>query len=74
MITEYELYSDERKDTPKGFLILGGVVCTDHGRDRLLDSLATVRSSHSINEEIHWSKTATAGLLSGYRAWIDAFF
>ena len=73
VITEYELYSDERKDTPRGYLILGGVVCTDRGRERLLAALAKVRSCHSLDREIHWRKTS-AYCLNGYKAWIDVFF
>jgi hypothetical protein len=73
LITEYELYSDERKDSPKGFLILGGVVCTDRGRDRLLAALAEVRQGHALQGEFHWGKTSTH-CLNGYKAWIDVFF
>ena len=73
MITEYELYSDERKDTPKGFLILGGVVCTDSGRARLLAALAKVRKCHALQGEIRWTKTSDY-CLNGYKAWIDVFF
>ncbi len=40
MITEYELYADERRPSRTGrWLWLGGVVCTDRGRARLLRGL-----------------------------------
>ena len=37
MITEYELYSDERehRNASGKHLLLGGIVCTDNGRKRL---------------------------------------
>jgi hypothetical protein len=73
VITEYELYSDERKDTPRGFLIVGGVVCTDHGRERLLTAMRNARNKHGLHGEIHWKKTSDR-CLSGYMAWLDAFF
>jgi hypothetical protein len=73
VITEYELYSDERKDTPRGFLILGGVVCTDHGRDRLLAALAEARSPDGLHAEFRWAKVSVR-CLNGYKAWINAFF
>jgi hypothetical protein len=73
VITEYELYSDERKDTPRGFLILGGVVCTDRGRERLLTALARTRAHHRVDVEVHWKKTSTH-CLSAYKAWLDVFF
>jgi hypothetical protein len=73
MITEYELYSDERKDMPKGILILGGVVCTDHGRDHLLAALRKVREADALHREFHWQKTS-AHCLNGYKGWIDVFF
>jgi len=73
MITEYELYSDERKDTPKGYLILGGVVCTDSGRKRLLASLSDARKCYRLVHEIGWGKVSKS-YLDGYKAYLDAFF
>ncbi len=62
-----------RQTRQRGFLILGGVVCTDRGRDRLLAALANVRSCHALDREFHWGKTS-AHCLNGYKAWIDVFF
>lgn len=73
MITEYVLYSDERKNSPDGFLTLGGIVCTDRGRARLLGALTEVRTSFGLGKEVRWGKASSA-YLAGYRAWIDTFF
>jgi hypothetical protein len=73
MITEYELYSDERKDTPKGYLILGGIVCTDRGRERLLVRLSETRKRHGLGQEIGWGKVSKS-YLDGFKAYLDVFF
>jgi hypothetical protein len=45
MIIEYEVYSDERWDnTPQAHMWLGGIICTDKGRERLLSALARALS------------------------------
>jgi hypothetical protein len=73
MITEYELYSDERKDTPKGYLILGGIVCTNRGRERLLAGLSESRKCHGLGHEIGWGKVSKS-YLDGFKAYLDVFF
>jgi hypothetical protein len=71
--TEYELYSDERKENHNGnsYLTIGGLVCTDKGTDRLLASLKPLRSVITAQVGL---KKASAFYLEAYEAWLDAFF
>jgi hypothetical protein len=75
MITEYELYSDERRVSFSGrrYLFVGGVVCTQTGRDRLLYSLSQVRSSYHLLHEMKWEKVSRR-YLKAYKSWVDVFF
>lgn len=75
MITEYELYSDERvqKSANRKHLVLCGLVCTDKARGRLLDALKKVRTKFSLSHEVRWAKVSNA-YLEAYKAWIDVFF
>jgi len=75
MITEYELYSDERRMPPphRSQMLLGGIVCTSAGRARLLEKLAAVRSKYNLAHEMKWAKVSRA-FLEAYRAWVDVFF
>ena len=73
MITEYELYSDERieKHNGKSYLTIGGLICTDKGRDRILASLKPLRSV--LTGEVGWKKVSKFHLNS-YKAWANVFF
>jgi hypothetical protein len=75
MITEYEVYSDERRVSESGqrYLFLGGVVCTQTGRDRLLKSLDDVRNRYQRQSEMKWTKVSIS-YLEFYKAWVDVFF
>jgi hypothetical protein len=75
MITEYELYSDEREVSVEGRrrFFLGGVVCTQTGRDRLLTSLSRVRQRFSLSREMKWGKVSDR-YLDAYKGWTDVFF
>jgi hypothetical protein len=75
MVTEYELYSDER-ETKGGaghWLWLGGLVCTDTGRSRLLGRLSEVRVNHRLSHEMKWARVSRS-YWDAYRAWVDVFF
>jgi hypothetical protein len=74
MITEYELYGDERKEK-RGtrYLTLAGIICTSFGRDRLLTRLQSIRQSHGLIQEMRWAKISSRHL-DGYKEWLDAFF
>ena len=75
MITEYELYSDERehKNANGKHLLLGGVVCTDNGRVRISGALSQVRTDFSLSHEMRWAKVSNA-YLDAYKEWMDVFF
>lgn len=75
MITEYELYSDERehRNAEGKHLLLGGVVCTDKGRVRINDELNEVRAEFSLHREMRWAKVSNA-YLDAYKAWMNVFF
>lgn len=72
MVTEYELYSDERyvRHAEHRYLFLGGLICTDSGRDRLVRS---IRSPQSPYAEMRWSKISKS-YLNEYCRWADVFF
>lgn len=75
VITEYELYSDERETTLADvrYLFLGGVICTDRGRQRLLAALRAVRSIHALGAEMKWGRVSSRHL-DGYRDYLRVFF
>ena len=75
MITEYELYSDERKMSIPGvrYLFLGGVICTDRGRQRLLANVNAVREKHALGHEMKWGRVSSHHL-DAYRAYLSVFF
>jgi hypothetical protein len=75
MITEYEIYSDERehRNTAGKHLILGGVISTNNGRQRLREALSKVRAEFSLSKEMRWAKVSNA-YLDAYKAWIGVFF
>jgi hypothetical protein len=75
MITEYELYSDERYQEVRGerHLLLGGIVCTDGGRKRIQNALTQVRNQFSLAHEMRWAKVSNA-YLNAYKAWVNVFF
>ena len=75
MITEYELYSDERYVGHDGrrYLFLGGIICTNRGRTRLLEQLKATRSKYGLEREMRWGKVS-ARYLDGYCDWVDSFF
>jgi hypothetical protein len=76
VITEYELYSDERRQSAPGadYLTLGGLICTDAGRLRLLAGIKHVRSRHGLDYgEIRWTKASTRHF-EAYRECVDVFF
>jgi hypothetical protein len=69
-MNEYELYADERQTRP--FFWLGGVICTDKGRSRLLGKLLDVRSQYSLEREMKWRRVSRA-YFDAYRSWVDVF-
>jgi hypothetical protein len=73
MITEYELYSDERKEkrNETRYLTIGGLICTDKGRDRLLAKLKDLREV--LTGEVGW-KHVSPFYVQAYKAWLDVFF
>jgi hypothetical protein len=76
MITEYELYSDERKERAAGadFLTIGGVICTNRGQERLLGSIVKLRTDYSsLTYEVGWKKVSIR-YLEAYKGWLDVFF
>jgi hypothetical protein len=75
MITEYELYADERKEkhcTAK-YLTIAGIICTDRGRQRLLTNLKNVRQSYGLTREMRWAKISLR-YVDAYKGWLDTFF
>jgi len=72
MITEYELYSDERYQDSSS-LLLGGVICTEQRRAILESALRKVRSEAILTHEMRWAKISKK-YLDAYKAWIDVFF
>jgi len=75
MIIEYELYADERKErhcTAK-YLTIAGIICTDHGRRRLLANLKNVRQNHGLTAEMRWTKISLR-YVDAYKGWLNTFF
>ena len=70
MVTEYEIYIDERYQ--QSFLMLGGLICTEKGRQRLSAQLTQVREQFGLNKEMRWGKVSTS-YLDAYKVWIDVF-
>ena len=75
MITEYELYSDERYQNHENirYLLLGGIICTNKGRDRLHRELQKVRSRFDLTKEMRWTRVSRR-FLEAYKSWVDVFF
>ncbi len=75
MITEYELYSDERyqKHQNNNYLLLGGIICTNKGRERLHYRLKEVRDDFELTREMRWRKMSKR-YLKAYKTWVDVFF
>ena len=75
MVTEYELYSDERehRNASGKHLVLGGVICTDNGRKRLQEALSKVRARFSLSHEMRWAKVSKSYLYA-YKEWMEVFF
>lgn len=69
-MNEYELYADERETRP--FFWLGGIICTDKGRSRLLHKLSDVRSQYRLEGEMKWARVSHA-YFDAYRSWVDVF-
>jgi hypothetical protein len=69
-MNEYELYADERQTRP--FFWLGGIICTDKGRSRLLDKLSDVRSQYRLEGEMKWTRVSQA-YFDAYWSWVDVF-
>jgi len=72
MITEYELYSDERYQNSH-HLLLGGVICTQQRRKALQQALNKVRESFGLMREMRWAKVSSR-YLDAYKTWVDVFF
>jgi hypothetical protein len=75
MITEYELYSDEREVHYQNnrYLFIGGLVCTNNGRARIFERLREVRKKHDLTKEMKWQKVSRR-YIDAYRDWVDVFF
>jgi hypothetical protein len=75
VVTEYELYADERETRGQicHYFWLGGVVCTDKGRSRLLNELRDVRVRYGLTKEMKWDKISRR-YVDAYCAWTDVFF
>jgi hypothetical protein len=69
-MNEYELYADERRTGP--FFWLGGLICTDKGRSRLLSKLSDVRLQYNLGREMKWARVSQA-YYDAYRSWADVF-
>ena len=72
MITEYELYSDERYQDSQ-YLFLGGIICTQRRTTILQGVLNNVRSNYKLTREMRWTKVSKQ-YLDAYKAWVDVFF
>jgi len=72
MITEYELYSDERYHGDR-YLLLGGIICTERGAERLRAECNAVRVKFQLKREMRWGKISKS-FLQSYIAWADVFF
>src|SRR5579883_374865 len=75
MMTQFEVYSDERLENTSGenLLLLGGIVCSQARRDIVQEKLCRVRMKHGLARELKWGKISKR-YLPGYREWLDCFF
>jgi hypothetical protein len=75
MITEYELYSDERYQRHQNnrYLFIGGIICTAKRRELLHQQLLEVRRGFDLTHEMRWKKMSPASL-EAYKAWVNVFF
>lgn len=77
VVTYYEMYVDETKlnVNHQHYLILGGLICTEAGRDRLHDHLRDVRKKFDRKGEMKWHDISKSQRdFVAYKAWIDVFF
>jgi len=74
MINEYELYSDEKYLKVQKYTVLGGLICTDTGRERLLMNLERVRRRHNKWGEMKWEKIKSTLDFEAYKDWANVFF
>jgi hypothetical protein len=72
VITEYELYPDERYEDHRK-LLLGGLVVRETGRRRIASRLAELTSQYSLSHEMRWGKVFLQ-YLEPYKAWVGSFF
>jgi hypothetical protein len=74
MVTEYELYADERRPSRENqWLWFGGVVCTDKRSPRLRSRLADIRTHYGMTHEMKWGRVSQYHF-DAYCAWVDVFF
>jgi len=71
VITEYELYTDERYHLNR-YLMLGGIICTNKRRELLLENLRQIREKFGLTAELRWGKVSNR-FLGAYKAWVDVF-
>jgi Protein of unknown function (DUF3800) len=77
MVIYYEMYVDETKLNVhhQYYWILGGLICTDTGRDRLHNHLRAIREELNWNGEMKWNKISKSQRdFVAYKAWVDVFF
>jgi hypothetical protein len=79
MVNYYELYTDETyiniKAQSQEYMVLGGLICTDKGRERLLVKLEQVRKQHNKGGEMKWNKISNSKLdFEAYKDWVNVFF
>jgi hypothetical protein len=77
LVNYYELYSDEAYISVESqqYMLLGGLICTDTGRGRLLSQLKQVRTQHNKWGEMKWSKISDSERdFAAYKDWVDVFF
>lgn len=75
MITEYELYSDERYCNIPGvrYLCIGGLICTSRRREHLNAGLQLVRERSGLGGEIKWGRISSHHFDS-YQDYMRVFF
>jgi hypothetical protein len=75
MITEYELYSDERYYHPSGkrYTMIGGIISTAKGRERMVNRLIQVRKKFNLTSEMRWGRVSNSHI-DGYKNWLHVFF
>lgn len=71
MISEYEIYADERYHARR-YLMIGGIICTDRRRELLHEHLMQVRRESGLAREMRWTKVSTR-FIDAYKAWANVF-